>query len=234
MGLARLLHRYLVRQTMPSIAAAYYDKLIETVAGFYLRQFCDEVLELLPQSARILDIGTGTGQLPVMLSTANRNLRITGIDLSRSCLELALKHANQAGVSDRVVFERVDIENDEWNIEHFDLIISTCSLHHWRHPANLLRSAKKLLKQNGKIWIMDDAAEATGKQRKNWITLVQKAWGSWLLFRVVYSFESRLLAYSREELTGLGKSAGFHLTDWKILESPFFIAKFEPASPDKF
>jgi SAM-dependent methyltransferase len=126
----------------------------------------------------------------------------------------------------------VDIENNELEIEPFDLIISTCSLHHWRNPANVLKAAKKLLKQNGRIWIMDDAAEATNEQRKNWIALVQKAAGNRLMFRAVYSFESCFLAYSREELTGLEKPAGLRLADWKILESPFFIAKFEPSPQD--
>lgn len=228
MGLVRLLHRYLVRQTMPALAAAYYDRLIESVASFYLQQFCNEVVQFLPQSARILDIGTGTGQLPVMLAMANRNLSIVGIDLSRRCLALAAQHAYETGVSGRVAFERVDVENDEWNIEPFDLIISTCSLHHWRHPANVLRAARMLLRQNGSIWILDDAAEATDEQRKLWIARVQKAAGNRLLFRIVYTFESRFLAYSREELILLGRLAGLRLTEWAILESPFFIAKFEP------
>jgi len=228
MGLVRLFHRYLVRQTMPSLAAAYYDRLIESVASFYLKQFCDETVKFLPRSARILDIGTGTGQLPVMLAMANRNLSITGIDLSRMCLALAAQHARETGVSDYVAFERVNIENDEWNIEPFDLIISTCSLHHWRRPANVLRAARKLLRQNGSIWILDDAAEATGEQRRRWIARVQKAAGNRLLFRTVYTFESRFLAYSKKELIRLGRIAGLRLAEWKMLESPFFIAKFVP------
>lgn len=233
MGLVRFLHRYLFRQTMPSLAAVYYDRLIESVANFYLQPFCDEVIQVLPRPARILDIGTGTGQLTIMLALANRNLSITGIDLSRTCLVLAAQHARQAGISDRVAFERVNIENDKWNIDTFDLIISTCSLHHWRHPANVLKAARKLLRQNGSIWILDDAAEATGEQRKRWIARVQDAGGKRLLFQVVYTFESRFLAYSREDLVQLGKLAGLRLAEWKILESPFFIAKFVPTFQDQ-
>jgi len=233
MGMLRFLHRYLFRQTMPSIAAAYYDRLIESVANFYLKQFCDEVVQFLPRPARILDIGTGTGQLPVMLAMANRNLSIVGIDLSRRYLALAAQHAHESGVSERVAFECVDIENDGWNIEPFDLIISTCSLHHWRHPANVLRETRTLLRQNGSIWILDDAAETTGEQRRRWIARVQDAAGKRLLFQVVYTFESRFLAYSREELVRLGRLAGLRLAEWKILDSPFFIAKFEPSSMDQ-
>jgi len=233
MGLVRFIHRYLFRQTMPSTAAAYYDRLIESVANFYLKQFCDEVVQFLPRPARILDIGTGTGQLPVMLAMANRNLSIVGIDLSRRCLALAAQHAHESGVSERVAFKCVDIENDGWNIEPFDLIISTCSLHHWRHPANVLRETRKLLRQNGNIWILDDAAEATGEQRRRWIARVQDAAGKRLLFRAVYTFESCFLAYSREELVRLGRLAGLRLAEWKILDSPFFIAKFEPSSMDQ-
>jgi ubiquinone/menaquinone biosynthesis C-methylase UbiE len=226
MRMLRLFHRYLVRQTMPSPAVGYYDRLIEDVKGLYLQPFCDELVQHLPPSARVLDIGTGTGQLPVMLATAGGNLRVVGVDLSDKCLSVAAERARRAGVADRVAFERVDVETDRWRPEPFDLIVSTCSLHHWRRPANVLRSARRLLKSDGTIRILDDAGEVTPGQRDDWIACVERVTGRRLLFRAVYRFESRFLAYSREELERMGASAGLRLVEWRMLHTPFFVATF--------
>jgi hypothetical protein len=66
----------------------------------------------------------------------------------------------------------------------------------------------------------------TAQQRDDWIARVQLATGPRLLFRTVYSFESHFLAYSRAELERLGKSAALSLVEWRMLPTPFFVAKF--------
>ena len=226
MRMLRLLHRYAVRQTMPWFAVGYYDRLIERVRSLYLQPFCQEVIQRLPPSARVLDIGAGTGQLAVMLAQSDKNLCVVGIDLSDKCLSVAARHAREAGLTDRVAFERVDVEKDRWQPEPFDLIVSTCSLHHWRHPVEVLKSARGLLKPAGMIWLLDDASEATARQRCDWIANVRGAAGPLLLFAAVFRFESRFLAYSREELEVMGRSAEMGLVEWRMLHTPFFVAKF--------
>ena len=64
----RLLHRYLVRQTMPAVAVAYYGKMCAGIADFYLGPLVEEINREFAQGTRILDVGTGTGHLPVMLA----------------------------------------------------------------------------------------------------------------------------------------------------------------------
>ncbi|MDL5205670.1 class I SAM-dependent methyltransferase [Streptomyces sp. ALI-76-A] len=64
-----------------------------------------EVSDLAPGSA--LDLGCGEGADAVWL--ASRGWRVTGVDVSRTALDRAAGHAADAGVGDRVVWERHEL-----------------------------------------------------------------------------------------------------------------------------
>lgn len=57
----------------------------------------------------LLDIGTGTGCIPISLAYFDKNFVCRGIDISGAALSLAEKNAVKNGVSDRVSFEKCDI-----------------------------------------------------------------------------------------------------------------------------
>ncbi|TET51755.1 MAG: methyltransferase domain-containing protein [Anaerolineales bacterium] len=110
MGIVRLAHRYLVQQTMPGWVVAHYDRMIESVAELYLAPFCEQVFAAFPGATRIVDAGTGTGVLPVILAHGNPDYRVTGIDLSEKCLQVGRERASKEGVADRVDFQRANLE----------------------------------------------------------------------------------------------------------------------------
>ncbi len=232
MRIIRAIHHAITPPTLPKAAVRYYERLIDGVAEIYLRPVCEEVLRAWPGPTRILDLGTGTGQLPAMLAQARQSYDITGVDLADDYLAVARDKAEQAGVSDRVRFERVSISEDQWQTEPFDLVISTCSLHHWRRPARILAAAAGLLKPGGQIWIVDDAAEATPEARRLWARRVEATSHPGLLFRVVLFYEVHFMAYSRKELGQMCEEAGLRLEDHSLREI-FFFARIRPLSTTK-
>ncbi|WKX06384.1 cyclopropane-fatty-acyl-phospholipid synthase family protein [Streptomyces sp. NL15-2K] len=64
-----------------------------------------EVSGLAP--GRVLDLGCGEGADAVWL--ASQGWRVTGVDISRTALERAAGHAAEAGVGDRIVWERHEL-----------------------------------------------------------------------------------------------------------------------------
>lgn len=224
MRVVRALYHCFIPQGMPSLVAKYYERLIDSVSDFYLRPFYEEILEKYPGPTRILDIGTGTGQLPIMLARSNENYEITAVDLSEKCLKIARSKAASAKAGSRIAFTCVDLLQNNWNTESFDLIISTCSMHHWRRPVKMLSEAQQLLAENGEVWILDDLAGVSVEAQAEWIKKVERACKPKWLFRIVFSFESRFLAYSCIEVEEMCKKVGFSLTTFST-EGTFSIAQ---------
>jgi release factor glutamine methyltransferase len=73
---------------------------------------------------RVLDIGTGSGCIPVTLKVKNPNLEVAAIDISEGALITASRNAFRHNVD--IDFKRIDILNEkEWaQLGEFDIIVS--------------------------------------------------------------------------------------------------------------
>lgn len=91
-------------------------------------------------NARIIDIGTGSGCIPITLSTLFPKASIKGIDVSKNALEVALK--NNEKLSTSVVFECFDfLDEENWSgIDEVDIIVS--------NPPYIPHSEKELMHSN--------------------------------------------------------------------------------------
>jgi SAM-dependent methyltransferase len=78
------------------------------------------VLEQLPRDSKVLAIGERNGGLSLWLALMGFHVTCTDItDIAASASALHKKH----GVTDRIEYKRLDIVNDEWPQEQFDVII---------------------------------------------------------------------------------------------------------------
>lgn len=83
------------------------------------------MLERLPKSsaARVLDIGTGSGCIPVTLKVRRPNLQVSAADISESALEIAAENAARHHA--KVQFLQADmLQLSEWPEGMFDMIVS--------------------------------------------------------------------------------------------------------------
>lgn len=97
------------------------DTLIPRQDTETLVEFVLDKTENLPLS--ILDIGTGTGCIPISLAHFKSNFNCIGIDISEDALKIAQKNAEALKVSDRVSFGKCDILTDFPN-KKFDIVVS--------------------------------------------------------------------------------------------------------------
>lgn len=105
---------------------------------------------LKSKSKKVLDVGTGPGAIPILLSSRSQKLDIYAIDPSKYMLSIASKRASgrnihfASGYSLHVPFHT-----------KFDMIISSISFHHWAHKKESLVYLSKFLNKEGEIRIYE-------------------------------------------------------------------------------
>ena len=82
---------------------------------------CEAALRLVPATASVLEIGTGSGALAVAMKKKRPDLRITAVDISRKALNVARENAKRNGVS--VSFLLGDCYTPAWG-RRFHMIVS--------------------------------------------------------------------------------------------------------------
>lgn len=77
---------------------------------------------------RFLDVGTGSGCIPIALAVHVPRAHIIATDISPAALAVAMGNAVQHGVEDRIDFVQADLLPQEFNVRHSSLDIVTANL----------------------------------------------------------------------------------------------------------
>jgi release factor glutamine methyltransferase len=92
----------------------------------------------LKAQPRLVDIGTGTGCIPITIALEAPDFQCEGWDISEPALEIAHKNARQLGAE--VSFRQIDILQDSVEEMSFDIIVS--------NPPYVRLSEKALMSRN--------------------------------------------------------------------------------------
>jgi len=84
----------------------------------------DLALKALPEGGRFVDLGTGSGCIPIAVLANRPDARGVASDINPRALEMAVQNAERNGVSDRLRFRRGDWFGALEGEDRFDLILS--------------------------------------------------------------------------------------------------------------
>jgi SAM-dependent methyltransferase len=104
--------------------------------------------EAIPDDARVLDLGCGTGQMTIFLANGKR--LVVGADLTRASLALAADAARRFGV-ERALFVETDLRRPGLAEGRFDVVLSLGVLHHTPDPRAAFASLARLTRPGGVI-----------------------------------------------------------------------------------
>jgi ubiquinone/menaquinone biosynthesis C-methylase UbiE len=124
--------------------------------------FLERLFELGARG-RMLDIGTGPGQIPLLVCARDPNARVTGVDLSEHMLRHARAARDASPFADRLDYRRGDAKALEFGDASFDAVYSNTILHHIPEPTPFLREAHRVLRPGGALLIRDLFRPATAE-----------------------------------------------------------------------
>ncbi len=103
------------------------------------------------EGARILDVGTGTGFIALILAELGHE--VVGVDISERMLDVARKKAEKMNLD--VKFRVADAENLPFNDEEFDAVVCRHVLWTLPNPRKALEEWGRVVKSGGKVVIID-------------------------------------------------------------------------------
>ena len=117
--------------------------------------FAQQALALGPMVGNILDAGTGTARIPILIAQLRPEWQIVAIDLAQSMLAIAERNVIAAGLEKQIRLEFVDAKHLPYADHCFDGVISNSLLHHLPRPQIFLQEVKRVLKPQGFLLLRD-------------------------------------------------------------------------------
>ncbi len=113
---------------------------------------------------RVLDIGTGTALIPLILHVRQPSWSITAVDLSETMLATAAVHLERHAVPGSIELVRADVTKLPFEPTSFDYVVSNSLIHHLADPLPCLREALRVLKPGGCLFMRDLFRPATAEE----------------------------------------------------------------------
>src|SRR5439155_20407447 len=119
------------------------------------RAFVADLLAVCKPRGNILDVGTGTAQIPIEFCRQSREGRIVAIDAARHMLEVAKFNVRRAGLEERIELQFTDAKKLPFPDRSFEAVMSNSIVHHIPEPFAVLAGMARVVQRGGAIFVRD-------------------------------------------------------------------------------
>jgi ubiquinone/menaquinone biosynthesis C-methylase UbiE len=148
-----MLPRVLEPEVMDSPEEARdYDAMDHSAVN---RVFVADFLQVWENELPILDVGTGTAQIPIELCRREPRARVMAVDLAENMLAVGAANVRRAGLEDRLELRRVDAKGLPFADGAFGALISNSIVHHIPEPGAVLAEMVRVVAPGGILFVRD-------------------------------------------------------------------------------
>ncbi len=191
---------------MEGFVARWYAKTRGTTAQLEeAERQAERLTGDLPESAHVLEVAPGPGYLSVEMARSGR-LRVTGLDISRTFVELARAYARTNAVD--VEFRWGDVSAMPVESATVDRVVCQAAFKNFRWPVAALDEMYRVLRPGGTAIVQDMRHEATDRAiREEVATMDLGRLRAFLTRRTLAGLRRR--AYSEAGFRGLATASRF-------------------------
>jgi ubiquinone/menaquinone biosynthesis C-methylase UbiE len=192
---------------MEGLVARRYAKVRSTESQIAeWRREAASVIEQLPDGARVLEVAPGPGLFAIELARSPR-LHVTGLDVSRTFVEIARQNAERAGVS--VEFRHGDVAAMDFEDGAFDMVVCQAAFKNFSRPRRALLEIHRVLRDGGSAVIQDLRKDASNRSIRDEVAAMRLGLrGAWLTRWILRGLRRR--AYTVEQFRQLAEESAFH------------------------
>jgi ubiquinone/menaquinone biosynthesis C-methylase UbiE len=148
-----MLERILEPEVMDTEAeAADYDAMDHTAVN---RLFVADFLAVWNRSGPILDLGTGTAQIPIEFCRQSPRGQIIAVDLAVAMIARAKQNVERAGLTHRIEPVLANARGFDRPASSFSAIISNSIVHHIPEPRTIFAEIARLAAPGATLFIRD-------------------------------------------------------------------------------
>ena len=148
-----------------------------------------------PQS-NVLEVAPGPGYFAIELAKLG-DYRITGLDISKTFVEIARENAAQAGV--KVDFRRGNASNLPFPKESFDFLLCRAAFKNFSEPQRALEEMHRVLKPGGQALLIDLRKDAPQESINQAVNDMKLGAVNGILTKLTFRFMLLKRAYTKSE-----------------------------------
>ncbi|MEZ6143775.1 MAG: methyltransferase domain-containing protein [Zavarzinella sp.] len=134
-------------------------------------RFVADFLALWDGGSPILDLGTGTAQIPIEFCRQSPLGKVIAVDASQQMLLLGQQNVNNAGFTQRIELVFQDAKQLSYPDQSFAAIMSNSIIHHIPNPDTVVREIARLIQPGGTILVRDLLRPTTLEERDALVSL---------------------------------------------------------------
>lgn len=119
------------------------------------RVFAGDFLALYGGAGPVLDVGTGTAQIPIELCRQRPGLRVLAVDAARHMIALAKQNVERAGLAGQVEPVLANARNLPHADGQFEAVVSNSIVHHIADPESVVGEMVRVLAPGGWLFVRD-------------------------------------------------------------------------------
>jgi len=170
------------------------------------RQQARLVASRLRSGSEVLEVAPGPGFFAVELAKLG-DFKITGLDISRTLVEIATKNAREAGV--KVDFRLGNASAMPFADDSFDFIYCSAAFKNFSQPVRALDEMHRVLRPGGEAVIGDLRKDASLDEINTYVSQSGRSGFDAWLTKLAFRFMLIKWAYNEQEFTRMAEQSRF-------------------------